>query len=158
MLSCLRDTYFSKLDYVGRKEVVLKEIETIINCELTLNNIKLYTPTTLIEKIRLLYKETKNDSFVDSLIKELFIALELIQGREIAVDRKNSDVVETFFKYTKYTVNRIGTYPLFTYDKDGCVKKIELARNNTKINILCSLIDTIENRQPEIKASLKKVL
>ena len=28
MLSCLRDTYFSKLDYVGRKEVVLKEIET----------------------------------------------------------------------------------------------------------------------------------
>ena len=43
MLSCLRDTYFSKLDYVGRKEVVLKEIETIINCELTLNNIKLYT-------------------------------------------------------------------------------------------------------------------
>ena len=158
MLSCLRDTYFSKLDYVGRKEVVLKEIETIINCELTLNNIKLYTPTTLIEKIRLLYKETKDDSFVDSLIKELFIALELIQGREIAVDRKNSDVVETFFKYTKYTVNRIGTYPLLTYDKDGCVKKIELSRNNTKINILCSLIDTIENRQPEIKASLKKVL
>ena len=49
MLSCLRDTYFSKLDYVGRKEVVLKEIETIINCELTLNNIKLYTPTILIE-------------------------------------------------------------------------------------------------------------
>ena len=97
MLSCLRDTYFSKLDYVGRKEVVLKEIETIINCELTLNNIKLYTPTTLIEKIRLLYKETKDDSFVDSLIKELFIALELIQGKEIAVDRKNSDVVETFF-------------------------------------------------------------
>ena len=30
MLSCLRDTYFSKLDYVGRKEVVLKEIETNI--------------------------------------------------------------------------------------------------------------------------------
>ena len=98
MLSCLRDTYFSKLDYIGRKEVVLKEVETIINCELTLNNIKLYTPTTLIEKIRLLYKETKDDSFVDSLIKELFIALELIQGKEIAVDRKNSDVVETFFK------------------------------------------------------------
>ena len=70
MLSCLRDTYFSKLDYVGRKEVVLKEIETIINCELTLNNIKLYTPTILIEKIRLLYKETKDDSFVDSLFKE----------------------------------------------------------------------------------------
>lgn len=54
MLSCLRDTYFSKLDYIGRKEVVLKEIETIINCELTLNNIKLYTPTTLINKEYLL--------------------------------------------------------------------------------------------------------
>lgn len=158
MLSCLRDSYFPKLDYAGKRDLVLREIETMVECELTLNDIKLYVPTTLVEKIRLLYKETKDDSFVDSLIKELFIALELIQGREIAVDRKNSDVVETFFKYTKYTVNRIGTYPLFTYDKDGCVKKIELARNNTKINILCSLIDTIENRQPEIKSSLKKVL
>lgn len=158
MLSCLRDSYFPKLDYAGKRDLVLREIETMVECELTLNDIKLYVPTTLVEKIRLLYKETKDDSFVDSLIKELFIALELIQGKEIAVDRKNSDVVETFFKYTKYTVNRIGTYPLFTYDKDGCVNKIELARNNTKINILCSLIDTIENRQPEIKASLKKVL
>lgn len=158
MLSCLRDSYFPKLDYAGKRDLVLREIETMVECELTLNDIKLYVPTTLVEKIRLLYKETKNDSFVDSLIKELFVALELIQGKEITVEKQKTDVIETYFKYSKYTVNRIGTYPLFTYDKDGCVKKIELTRNNTKINILCSLIDTIENRQPEIKASLKKVL
>lgn len=158
MLSCLRDSYFPKLDYAGRRDLVLREIETMVECALTVNNIKVYAPISLVEKIRLLYKETKDDSFVNSLIKELFVALELIQGKKITIEKQKTDVIETYFKYSKYTVNRIGTYPLFTYDKDGCVKKIELARNNTKINILCSLVDTIENRQPEIKASLKKVL
>ena len=87
MLSCLRDSYFPKLDYAEKRDLVLREIETMVECELTLNDIKLYVPTTLVEKIRLLYKETKNDSFVDSLIKELFVALELIQGKEITVER-----------------------------------------------------------------------
>ena len=158
MLSCLRNSYFPKLDYAGKRDLVLREIETMVESALKVNNIKVYAPITLVEKIRLLYKETKDDSFVNSLIKELFVALELIQGKEIIIEKKNSDVIVTTFKYSKYTVNRIGTYPLFIYDKDGCVKKIELVRNNTKINILCSLVDTIENRQPEIKASLRKVL
>lgn len=158
MLKCIKDREFLDLSYNEKRSAVLSELDNLVTTNLNKIGIKLYTPLTLNEKTRLLYKETKNDYLVSTLIRDVFLSLELIQNKEILIDRKSLDIIETFFKYSKYQVNRIGSYPLFTYDKDGNISKIELTNRNTRINVLCSLIDTIETRQPEIKKSLKKTL
>ena len=158
MINCIRRESFARLDYNKKKDILLNELDSIIEDQLYINNIRIYIPVTLVQKARILYKETKNENIINTLIKELFIALEIIQNKEIIIDNRALDKVQTVFRSSSFYVNRIGVYPLFTYDKDGCVKKVEITSHNSKINVLCSLIETIEDRQPEIIASLKRSL
>ena len=158
MLNCIKDKNFVSYSYSDKRNRVLTELESLIDNSLSNIGIRLFTPISLVEKVRLLYKETKNDYFVSTLTKEIFVAMELMQNKEININNKSLDVIETSFKYSKYQVNRIGLYPLFTYDVDGNITKIELTNRTTRINVLCSLISTITDRQIEIKKSLNKTL
>ena len=120
------------------------------------NKIK-FQDKSISELMILINKKDKN--FTAKIFKKALVELQLLQNKEIELQR--SALKHSSIKFERAaSIDTLGKYPLFTYNNEGKLIKIQYGKHCSLVNLTNSLLYVISNRFPSILDELesKKVL
>lgn len=120
------------------------------------NKIK-FQDKSISELMILIDKKDKN--FTAKIFKKALVELQLLQNKEIELQR--SALKHSSIKFERAaSIDTLGRYPLFTYNNEGKLIKIQYGKHCSLVNLTNSLLYVISNRLPSILDELesKKVL
>lgn len=146
-------------EYLRLKEGLEKLIDrltTEIVYTAWINKIK-FQDKSISELMILIDKKDKN--FTAKIFKKALVELQLLQNKEIELQR--SALRHSSIKFERAaSIDTLGKYPLFTYNNEGKLIKIQYGKHCSLVNLTNSLLYVISNRLPSILDELefKKVL
>lgn len=128
------------------------EITNILDRELERRGKKVFRTITDEEKLRLI----NNKEFTRQLLDYILFNLSMIQGTQVSLYNGDEKVINGICK----DVPRIGRYPIFVYNEELQLIKIETSKKHSIITLTCGLINAVENSIPKLESdvSTKKLV
>lgn len=128
------------------------EISNILDLELEKRGKKVFRQITDEEKLRLI----NDKDFTRKLLDYILFDLSLIQGTQVSIFTGDERIENGICK----DVPRIGRYPIFVYDGNLNLIKIETSKRHSIITLTCGLINAVENSIPKLESdvSTKKLV
>lgn len=128
------------------------EITNILDRELKRREKKVFRTITDEEKLRLI----NDKEFTRQLLDYILFNLSMIQGTQVSLYNGDEKVINGICK----DVPRIGRYPIFVYNEELQLIKIETSKKHSIITLTCGLINAVENSIPKLESdvSTKKLV
>lgn len=128
------------------------EITNILDRELKRRGKKIFRTITDEEKLRLI----NDKEFTRQLLDYILFNLSMIQGTQVSLYNGDEKVINGISK----DVPRIGKYPIFVYNEELKLIKIETSKRHSIITLTCGLINAVENSIPKLEedVSTKKLV
>ena len=128
------------------------EITNILDRELKRRGKKVFRTITDEEKLRLI----NDKEFTRQLLDYILFNLSMIQGTQVSLYNGDEKVINGICK----DVPRIGRYPIFIYNEELQLIKIETSKKHGIITLTCGLINAVENSIPKLESdvSTKKLV
>lgn len=128
------------------------EITNILDRELKRRGKKVFRTITDEEKLRLI----NDKEFTRQLLDYILFNLSMIQGTQVSLYNGDEKVINGICK----DVPRIGRYPIFVYNEELQLIKIETSKKHSIITLTCGLINAVENSIPKLEndVSTKKLV
>lgn len=128
------------------------EITNILDRELKRRGKKVFRTITDEEKLRLI----NDKEFTRQLLDYILFNLSMIQGTQVSLYNGDEKVINGICK----DVPRIGRYPIFIYNEELQLIKIETSKKHSIITLTCGLINAVENSIPKLESdvSTKKLV
>ena len=128
------------------------EITNILDRELKRRGKKVFRTITDEEKLRLI----NDKEFTRQLFDYILFNLSMIQGTQVSLYNGDEKVINGICK----DVPRIGRYPIFVYNEELKLIKIETSKKHSIITLTCGLINAVENSIPKLESdvSTKKLV
>ena len=128
------------------------EITNILDRELKRRGKKVFRTITDEEKLRLI----NDKEFTRQLLDYILFNLSMIQGTQVSLYNGDEKVINVICK----DVPRIGRYPIFVYNEELKLIKIETSKKHSIITLTCGLINAVENSIPKLESdvSTKKLV
>ncbi len=128
------------------------EITNILDRELKRRGKKVFRTITDEEKLRLI----NDKEFTRQLLDYILFNLSMIQGTQVSLYNGDEKVINGICK----DVPRIGRYPIFVYNEELQLIKIEASKKHSIITLTCGLINAVENSIPKLESdvSTKKLV
>lgn len=128
------------------------EITNILDRELERRGKKVFRTITDEEKLRLI----NDKEFTRQLLDYILFNLSMIQGTQVSLYNGDEKVINGICK----DVPRIGRYPIFVYNEELQLIKIETSKKHSIITLTCGLINAVENSIPKLESdvSTKKLV
>lgn len=128
------------------------EITNILDRELKRRGKKVFRTITDEEKLRLI----NDKEFTRQLLDYILFNLSMIQGTQVSLYNGDEKVINGICK----DVPRIGRYPIFVYNEELKLIKIETSKKHSIITLTCGLINAVENSIPKLESdvSTKKLV
>lgn len=128
------------------------EITNILDRELKRRGKKVFRTITGEEKLRLI----NDKEFTRQLLDYILFNLSMIQGTQVSLYNGDEKVINGICK----DVPRIGRYPIFIYNEELQLIKIETSKKHSIITLTCGLINAVENSIPKLESdvSTKKLV
>lgn len=128
------------------------EITNILDRELKIRGKKVFRTITDEEKLRLI----NDKEFTRQLLDYILFNLSMIQGTQVSLYNGDEKVINGICK----DVPRIGRYPIFVYNEELQLIKIETSKKHSIITLTCGLINAVENSIPKLESdvSTKKLV
>lgn len=128
------------------------EITNILDKELKRRGKKVFRTITDEEKLRLI----NDKEFTRQLLDYILFNLSMIQGTQVSLYNGDEKVINGICK----DVPRIGRYPIFVYNEELQLIKIETSKKHSIITLTCGLINAVENSIPKLESdvSTKKLV
>ena len=128
------------------------EITNILDRELKRRGKKVFRTITDEEKLRLI----NDKEFTRQLLDYILFNLSMIQGTQVSLYNGDEKVINGICK----DVPRIGRYPIFVYNEELQLIKIETSKKHSIITLTCGLINAVENSIPKLESdvSTKKLV
>ena len=128
------------------------EITNILDRELKRRGKKVFRTITDEEKLRLI----NDKEFTRQLLDYILFNLSMIQGTQVSLYNGDEKVINGICK----DVPRIGRYPIFVYNEELQLIKIETSKKHSIIILTCGLINAVENSIPKLESdvSTKKLV
>lgn len=128
------------------------EITNILDRELKRRGKKVFRTITDEEKLRLI----NDKEFTRQLLDYILFNLSMIQGTQVSLYNGDEKVINGICK----DVPRIGRYPIFVYNEELKLIKIEISKKHSIITLTCGLINAVENSIPKLESdvSTKKLV
>ena len=113
---------------------------------------KVFRTITDEEKLRLI----NDKEFTRQLLDYILFNLSMIQGTQVSLYNGDEKVINGICK----DVPRIGRYPIFVYNEELQLIKIETSKKHSIITLTCGLINAVENSIPKLESdvSTKKLV
>ena len=129
-----------------------REITNILDRELKRRGKKVFRTITDEEKLRLI----NDKEFTRQLLDYILFNLSMIQGTQVSLYNGDEKVINGICK----DVPRIGRYPIFVYNEELQLIKIETSKKHSIITLTCGLINAVENSIPKLESdvSTKKLV
>ncbi len=121
-----------------------------------MNRIK-FKDKSISELMILINKKDKN--FTAKIFKKALVELQLLQNKEIELQK--CSLVHSSIKFERAaSIDTLGKYPLFIYNNEGKLIKIQYGKHCSLVNFTNSLLYVISKRLPSILDEIesKKVL
>ena len=128
------------------------EITNILDSELKKKGKRVFRQITDEEKLRLI----NNKEFTGQLLDYILFNLSMIQGTQVSIFIGDERIENGICK----DVSRIGRYPIFVYNEELKLIKIETSKRHSIITLTCGLINAVENSIPKLEedVSTKKLV
>lgn len=128
------------------------EITNILDRELKRRGKKVFRTITDEEKLRLI----NDKEFTRQLLDYILFNLSMIQGSQVSLYNGDEKIINGICK----DVPRIGRYPIFVYNEELKLIKIETSKKHSIITLTCGLINAVENSIPKLESdvSTKKLV
>ena len=128
------------------------EMTNILDRELKRRGKKVFRTITDEEKLRLI----NDKEFTRQLLDYILFNLSMIQGTQVSLYNGDEKVINGICK----DVPRIGRYPIFVYNEELQLIKIETSKKHSIITLTCGLINALENSIPKLESdvSTKKLV
>lgn len=128
------------------------EITNILDRELKRRGKKVFRTIIDEEKLRLI----NDKEFTRQLLDYILFNLSMIQGTQVSLYNGDEKVINGICK----DVPRIGRYPIFVYNEELQLIKIETSKKHSIITLTCGLINAVENSIPKLESdvSTKKLV
>ena len=128
------------------------EMTNILDRELKRRGKKVFRTITDEEKLRLI----NDKEFTRQLLDYILFNLSMIQGTQVSLYNGDEKVINGICK----DVPRIGRYPIFVYNEELQLIKIETSKKHSIITLTCGLINAVENSIPKLESdvSTKKLV
>ena len=128
------------------------EITNILDRELKRRGKKVLRTITEEEKQRLI----NDKEFTRQLLDYILFNLSMIQGSQVSLYNGDEKIINGICK----DVPRIGRYPIFVYNEELKLIKIETSKKHSIITLTCGLINAVENSIPKLESdvSTKKLV
>lgn len=128
------------------------EITNILDRELKRRGKKVFRTIIDEEKLRLI----NDKEFTRQLLDYILFNLSMIQGTQVSLYNGDEKVINGICK----DVPRIGRYPIFVYNEELKLIKIETSKKHSIITLTCGLINAVENSIPKLESdvSTKKLV
>lgn len=128
------------------------EITNILDRELKRRGKKVFRTITDEEKLRLI----NDKEFTRQLLDYILFNLSMIQGTQVSLYSGDEKIINGICK----DVPRIGRYPIFVYNEELQLIKIETSKKHSIITLTCGLINAVENSIPKLESdvSTKKLV
>lgn len=128
------------------------EITNILDRELKRRGKKVFRTITDEEKLRLI----NDKEFTRQLLDYILFNLSMIQGSQVSLYNGDEKIINGICK----DVSRIGRYPIFVYNEELKLIKIETSKKHSIITLTCGLINAVENSIPKLESdvSTKKLV
>lgn len=128
------------------------EITNILDRELKRRGKKVFRTITDEEKLRLI----NDKEFTRQLLDYILFNLSMIQGSQVSLYNGDEKIINGICK----DVPRIGRYPIFVYNEELQLIKIETSKKHSIITLTCGLINAVENSIPKLESdvSTKKLV
>ena len=128
------------------------EITNILDRELKRRGKKVFRTITDEEKLRLI----NDKEFTRQLLDYILFNLSMIQGSQVSLYNGDDKIINGICK----DVPRIGRYPIFVYNEELKLIKIETSKKHSIITLTCGLINAVENSIPKLESdvSTKKLV
>ena len=112
-----------------------------------MNRIK-FKDKSISELMILINKKDKN--FTAKIFKKALVGLQLLQNKEIELQK--CSLVHSTIKFERVaSIDTLGKYPLFTYNNEGKLIKIQYGKHCSLVNFtnkrLPSILDEIESKK-----------
>ena len=122
------------------------EITNILDRELKRRGKKVFRTITDEEKLRLI----NDKEFTRQLLDYILFNLSMIQGTQVSLYNGDEKVINGICK----DVPRIGRYPIFVYNEELQLIKIETSKKHSIITLTCGLINAVENSIPKLESNV----
>lgn len=122
------------------------EITNILDRELKRRGKKVFRAITDEEKLRLL----NDKEFTRILLDYILFNLSMIQGTQVSLYNGEEKVINGVCK----DVPRIGRYPIFVYNEELKLIRIETSKRHSIITLTCGLINAVENSIPRLESDV----
>lgn len=122
------------------------EITNILDRELKRRGKKVFRAITDEEKLRLL----NDKEFTRILLDYILFNLSMIQGTQVSLYNGEEKVINGVCK----DVARIGRYPIFVYNEELKLIRIETSKRHSIITLTCGLINAVENSIPRLESDV----
>ena len=122
------------------------EITNILDRELKRRGKKVFRTITDEEKLRLI----NDKEFTRQLLDYILFNLSMIQGTQVSLYNGDEKVINGICK----DVPRIGRYPIFVYNEELQLIKIETSKKHSIITLTCGLINAVENSIPKLESDV----
>lgn len=109
--------------------------------------IKVFKSIDNVEKLNLINNETVNTCLCQYILDELA----MIQGKRIEITKTNDYIGDA----ATAKVVKIGKYPMFVYDKNLNLIRIEYGRKHTVKNLTIGLIKVVEENMAKLNKDVK---
>lgn len=128
------------------------EITNILDRELKRRGKKVFRTIIDEEKLRLI----NDKEFTRQLLDYILFNLSMIQGSQVSLYNGDEKIINGICK----DVPRIGRYPIFVYNEELKLIKIETSKKHSIITLTCGLINAVENSIPKLESdvSTKKLV
>lgn len=128
------------------------EMTNILDRELKRRGKKVFRTITDEEKLRLI----NDKEFTRQLLDYILFNLSMIQGSQVSLYNGDEKIINGICK----DVPRIGRYPIFVYNEELKLIKIETSKKHSIITLTCGLINAVENSIPKLESdvSTKKLV
>lgn len=128
------------------------EITNILDRELKRRGKKVFRTITDEQKLRLI----NDKEFTRQLLDYILFNLSMIQGSQVSLYNGDEKIINGICK----DVPRIGRYPIFVYNEELKLIKIETSKKHSIITLTCGLINAVENSIPKLESdvSTKKLV
>lgn len=124
-----------------------ESITYYLDTELEKKGIKVFKSIDDVEKLNLINNETVNTCLCQYILDEL----SMIQGKRIEIRKSNDYIGDA----ATAKVVKIGKYPMFVYDKNLNLIRIEYGRKHTVKNLTIGLIKVVEENMAKLNKDVK---
>ena len=140
-------TDFEALTLDEKKELVNNAIERDVENELRRMHVYIKASLTTRDKLKLLIEKYPESSAFKTISEDLIKIMSVIQNYPIDIKTSKKETIPFLLKgkITHYC-SRLNIFPMYTYNGDNQLVKMEMIENIEYSNLAISLFDCFNNR------------